>query len=174
MRAMSDRSDSPPSPHSRPARDRKQRVIQGAVPCPDTEDSEGRDTPEIDVTSQDPDYRPPRQQRRTGAAAARSGRSDQEAPATPRHYSQATHPARSQGDPATMDDLACSACGSAEHIDLNCPNQTCGTCGDVGHHSNNCSRSPTVVRESLGESSPRAGDRTLEQSPHQQELEQQQ
>ena len=166
---MSDGSESPPSPRSTPARDRKPRIIPGAVPCPDTEDSEGRDTPEIA-----PDYCPPRQPRGTGAAAARAGRSDQEAPATPRHYSQATHPARSQEDPVTMVDLACSACGSAEHTDLNCPNQTCGTCNNVGHHANNCSRSPTVVRESLGESSPHAGDRALERSPSQQDLEQQQ
>ena len=163
---MSDGSDSPPTPRSRPGRERKQRIIQGAVPCPDTEDSEGRDTPEIDV-SQDPDYRPPRQPRRTGAAASRSGRSDQEAPATPRHYSQATHPARSQEDNVTMADLACSTCRSAEHLDLDCPSQACGTCGNVGHHADNCRSSPTIVRESLGDSSPHTGDRVLEQSPHQ-------
>ena len=39
----------------------------------DTEDSEGRETPDADTPRRDPSYRPPRTYRRAGAGSARHG-----------------------------------------------------------------------------------------------------
>ena len=150
---MSDGDDRSPSPRRKLTRDRRQRIIPGAATWVDTEDSEGRETPDADAPRRDPSYRPPRTYRRAGAGSARHGHSDQEAPATPRHYSQDAQGARSQEGPVTMNNVACTICQSQQHLDLDCPQQTCTLCGVVGHHALYCNPA-SEGHHTLSESSP--------------------
>ena len=173
---MSDGDDSSPSPRRELTRDRRQRIIPGATAWADTEDSEGAETPDADAPHRDPSYRPPRTYRRAGAGSARHGHSDQEAPATPRHYSQDTQGARSQEGPATMDNVGCTICHSQEHLDQNCPQQTCSACGGIGHHALYCNHESPAGQHPLSEiaqetpSPPGAGDRSRDHFRLQQDL----
>ena len=177
---MSDGHDCSPSPRRKLTRERRQRIIPGATPWADTEDSEGAETPDADTPHRDPSYRPRRTYRRAGAGSARHGHSDQEAPATPRHYSQDTQGARSQEGPATMDNVGCTLCHSPEHLDQNCPQQTCSACGGIGHHALYCNHESPAGQHTLSEiaqetpSPPGAGDRSRDQFRLQQDPGQQQ
>ena len=152
---MSDEPSRSPSPLRRSTRDRRQTIIEGAGTWEDSEGSEGRNTPDLDPSRDDPDFLPAIQPRRAGAA--RTGHRRQEAPATLQHYPPGTQGARSPPGPAAMSDNGdCTICGGHDHPTQACPNYceiaACDNCGQMGHLTHECThRSPPRDSQPLSE-----------------------